>query len=251
MGMFSWVCKGCGEEIINGEEARFDGCKGIYDGYGQCGNFEHCSGEPVAWHHLCYKRATDKQKLDETPSQPAKNQGFGYPHLEFLPDYNPENKTRFFAEIVVSRGEGVSLGGEGAAENDYHFPEFLLTAKGFEDEKAWDKRAEAAREELSKAHEQVSDELWREYDDKWVANSPRQRQIALGSIDEAKALALKFIADKKFSEYTLSILGEQDGRNLRGVVYSLDIHQKRQYKEKGVVETGQYKTTEYVAGSGH
>ncbi len=86
MGMFSWECKGCDQELVSGEEVRLDGSKGEYDGYGRAGNFEYNCGEPVAWHQKCYSEATDAEKLDETPSVHARNQGFGYPQAQCMPE---------------------------------------------------------------------------------------------------------------------------------------------------------------------
>jgi hypothetical protein len=69
------------------EEVRLNGCKGIYDGYGRCGNFDFDGGEePVAWHQKCYHEATDAEKLEETPSTYARNQGFGYPRADCMPE---------------------------------------------------------------------------------------------------------------------------------------------------------------------
>ena len=79
MGMFSWCCKGCGHEIHEGELVRMNGCVGIYDGYGRAGGFDYqgASGEPSCWHECCYKNATTEQKLDDSSSKYASNQGFG------------------------------------------------------------------------------------------------------------------------------------------------------------------------------
>jgi hypothetical protein len=90
MGMFSWECKGCHQELIQGELVRLNGCGGEYDGYGNAGGFDYCnsgSGDPVAWHQKCYGEATDSQKLDETPSRHARNQGFGFPQADCLPPH--------------------------------------------------------------------------------------------------------------------------------------------------------------------
>ena len=87
MGMFSFECKGCDQELKMDEEVRLNGCKGIYDGYGRAGSFDFDGGaEPVAWHQKCYHEATDAEKLDETPSLHARNQGFGYPRADCMPE---------------------------------------------------------------------------------------------------------------------------------------------------------------------
>lgn len=107
MGMFSWECKGCDAELVDGEEVRLDGSKGIYDGYGRCGNYEYESGEPVAWHQKCYHEATDAEKLDETPSVPARNQGFGYPRADCMPESSwgtyQEPPRLFYKDIPIEQ----------------------------------------------------------------------------------------------------------------------------------------------------
>jgi len=86
MGMFSWECKGCNQELVTDELVRLDGCKGVYDGYGRAGNHEWAEFDPAAWHQKCYAEATDAEKLDETPSKPAMNQGFGFPRADCMPE---------------------------------------------------------------------------------------------------------------------------------------------------------------------
>jgi hypothetical protein len=88
MGYFSWECKGCNQELISGELVRLNGCNGEYDGYGNAGGFEYAnsgSGDPSAWHQKCYGEASDSQKLDETPSRHARNQGCGFPRRDCIP----------------------------------------------------------------------------------------------------------------------------------------------------------------------
>jgi len=105
MGMFSWCCKGCGHEIKTDEFVRMNGCVGFYDGYGRVpgSGFDGslCSKDPSCWHEVCYQKATVEQKLDETPSDHAANQGFGYSALEFMQGYDPRVETTFEAVIFV------------------------------------------------------------------------------------------------------------------------------------------------------
>jgi hypothetical protein len=86
MGMFSFVCKGCGRELKQNEIVRLNGCVGEFDGYGRAGDFEYSGSydEPRAWHEKCFQEATPEQKLDMTPSKHARNQGFGYPLAIFI-----------------------------------------------------------------------------------------------------------------------------------------------------------------------
>jgi len=66
------------------ELVRLNGCKGVYDGYGGAGNHEWVEDDPAAWHQKCYAEATDAEKLDETPSEYARNQGFGFPRADCM-----------------------------------------------------------------------------------------------------------------------------------------------------------------------
>jgi hypothetical protein len=101
MGMFSWKCKGCGHELKEGEYVRLNGCVGEYDGYGRAGGFSYDDEEPSCWHVRCYKNASDQEKLDDSPSRYAPNQGFGCACLENKKNYEPEAKTTFQPVIFV------------------------------------------------------------------------------------------------------------------------------------------------------
>lgn len=99
MGMFSYNCKGCGHELVTHEDVRLNGMRQLYDGYGGSASNAECY-DPVAWHQRCYEHATDKQKLDETPSKHARNQGFGPSKLEFRRDYNPAAETKYYPVVT-------------------------------------------------------------------------------------------------------------------------------------------------------
>lgn len=87
MGYFSFECKGCNQDLVEGELVRLNGCKGEYDGFGGCGTGDGCVDyDPAAWHQLCYSKASDAEKLDETPSRNARNQGFGWPRQDCMPE---------------------------------------------------------------------------------------------------------------------------------------------------------------------
>jgi hypothetical protein len=91
MGMFSWKCKGCGEEICSPEIALVKAPNGItwgeYNGYGEVGMYnvqESWPDEPAMWHRVCYDVATPSEQNDITPSDHAPNQGFGEPNPKFM-----------------------------------------------------------------------------------------------------------------------------------------------------------------------
>jgi len=106
MGMFSWVCKGCGHELKSGEFVRMNGYVGEYDGYGNAGGFTYENNEPSCWHVRCYKNATNEQKLNDTPSKYAQNQGFGHTALENREFYDPKYKIMFLPVIYVDHYDG-------------------------------------------------------------------------------------------------------------------------------------------------
>ena len=91
MGMFSWKCKGCGDELCCPELVRIDGHLGAYDGYGRAGGYKYQgwlddgSNEPAAWHSVCFDKAPEIEQQDQTPSNYAPNQGFGEAQDRFMP----------------------------------------------------------------------------------------------------------------------------------------------------------------------
>lgn len=257
MGMFSWKCKGCGEEIISDEAARLDGCAGIYDGYGRCGSYDHSGDAPVAWHQFCYKNSRDGKTSNGNSSPSAPNQGFGPPHLEFLPDYKPELLVSYFTvQIDVGEGPGVV-----DTDKNSHFPQLVLTPEGPQDQKMWD--------ELRKADERIIDELahqgkasathWDSHDEKWAyEKSPIGNEVKFSTLKDAKAAAEKVIADG-YSDYTIFVFGTQvelpkDARScfVRGQVYRFDRRQEWQHKGQGFesVKTGKFKEETYLWSKG-
>jgi hypothetical protein len=88
MGMFSWECKGCGDELCDPEiglakSDEFNIVSGSYDGYGRLGDSEIDPFESAVWHLKCYQEATPEQQADLTPSASAENQGFGRGNPKF------------------------------------------------------------------------------------------------------------------------------------------------------------------------
>ena len=87
MGMQSWKCKGCGHELKMGEHVRINGSVAEYSGYAS----EHTeSSDASAWHVQCYNKASNRKKLDDSPSAHAPNQGFGPITLEFQQGFDPK-----------------------------------------------------------------------------------------------------------------------------------------------------------------
>lgn len=116
MGMFSWNCKGCGDELCCPEYVRIDDHVGTYNGYGvvvmddgkrwdvfdRDNPNETFTRSPNAWHQLCWRDAfhvAERNRVvlgvhrvsarsfedDTAPSERAENQGFGAPQHKFMP----------------------------------------------------------------------------------------------------------------------------------------------------------------------
>lgn len=206
MGMFSWVCKGCGEELISREIVRLDGCVGEYDGYGSAGSFDHC-GDPVAWHQRCWLKASDAQKLDTAPSASARNQGFGMAHLEHLPGFDPKAKTEFSVKIEPLTGKGVDPEKE-------HYPVLYITCNGGEDQSAWErgyKEAEAKLIERLKETGSSQNVAWDNFEADWQSRNPHRRALVFPSIEQAQAAADLIVKEDGYEEYVVHVIGSQKG----------------------------------------
>lgn len=103
MGMFSWECNGCSEELCATELVRINGYVGNYDGYGRCDGYDPMDGYGpiVCWHERCFQLASDKDQKENKPSEHAKNQGFGPAKLKFVENYDENAKTTFWFHILV------------------------------------------------------------------------------------------------------------------------------------------------------
>lgn len=126
--MFSWVCKGCGHELVQGELVRLNGQEQLYDGYGGSAA-SVCDYNPSAWHNRCYLKAILDANLDETPSNSAPNQGFGEPKLEFLPGFKDNDVIKYTVTVNCWYQIG---------EDKYADHELVLTNQDkLEDQKSW------------------------------------------------------------------------------------------------------------------
>lgn len=121
MGMFSWVCKGCGYELCESEHVLLDGVPQEYDGYGGSAAAQS-NYEPVAWHLSCYNVASIDEKKCTKPSDRAPNQGFGPPKLEFKLHASLKSPTTYEVDI--------DCGWEDEVVGRYHRREFVLTEDG-------------------------------------------------------------------------------------------------------------------------
>jgi hypothetical protein len=269
MGMFSWVCKGCGEELVHDEVVRLDGNVGVYDGYGRAGRYDHHSGDPVAWHEACYKKASGAQRASKKRSDPARNQGFGPPKLEHMRGYAPEGKTVFTAEVEVLAGPNVYRGQYGPGPEykvlaPSHYPLLIVTTTGVEDMERWKKDEAAAEAEMEQAEADETEGGYsrEEYESEWDwKTAPASRAKEFETLAEALAEAKKAATD--CTEYVIRVWGLQRTENVgyvRGEVYRFHRDQVREHykkiNEKGefdgykVIETGKYAEKEYVWSRG-
>jgi hypothetical protein len=223
VGMFSWCCKGCEHELCVGEYVRLGMHKEEYDGYG--GSYE-VDYEPVAWHQACYEAASTEEKLDETPSKPAPNQGFGSAKLAFKEGYDPKAPTTYTAVVYGSHSD--------RATKKYTRYQFLLTPNGLEDEIAYDAGLEAFAEQYYKdnpppegVYKRPLEEM-NAYFEKHHAiivaqygSSPESRQLTFSTIEDCIKMVEEaietFLPAVLTGVYTLTIFGTQG--EITGAVY--------------------------------
>jgi len=210
MGMFSWECKGCGHELKREELTRINGHVGVYDGYGNntTFNFRSHDGEAVCWHEYCYQNASKEMQEDNTKSVAAKDQGFGYPALEFMPGF--EKKPTMYSVTVGTFVDG-------------KFQNLFLVKDGWEyvlsDQSQYDSLMIEAVEdnfETSEWMEASTEEEREQYLEKKIGmKSPCREAFQFNfiqpAVDNAKSLLTA-------GSYVLTVLGTQG--ELQGAVYS-------------------------------
>lgn len=247
MGMFSWVCKGCGRELINGELVRLGAGAhnlgvGEYDGYGRAGAYESEYGHTFAWHQRCFEEATPEQQADTTPSPSAPDQGFGSRHLEFCPNYDPDAKTTYSIVLDVTEGEG--------EEKQYCY--YFWTERGLLCQQDYDKRRRELEDRLYDEdawdHEDAQGQLDRE-----LGPEPQKIAIEFETFEEALAKAQELIASR--DEYTVKVFGTQE--HLTGLVWERKRYEKVDYEQiptgdntckLKAIHSGEYTEDEYKIG---
>lgn len=240
MGMFSWACKGCGHDLKHGELVRMNGCRGLYDGYGgNSGGFDHenCDGEPVCWHERCYKRANTAERDDDTPSESASNQGFGYPALEFRKGYDEKAETTYKVVISTTTGTYPDL-----KRHEWH-PVREGSGLVLRDHEAY-KEAWDNFDDGTDPDNMTDEELdvWRKglherFEATTGMKNPKFNSVAFDSLEEAKKAADLLV--REIPEYELVILGEQG--ELHGQCYERERRMKYSRMGDELRPTGEYR----------
>ena len=257
MGMFSWLCKGCGHELNKGEWVKVDGRRQVYDGYG--GSAAEY-GDAIAWHCRCYDLAPVEEKLAETMSPSAPDQGMGFAKLEFMQGYDPSAPTTYSA-IVYCRYFDVEK------RLSYEW-QLHLTDKGLEDEKDYQRRLETVFETISAERpedwwkdilkkpqeelEALNAETSREAERRMGGPSPYRRTLQFSSIDECLAAVDRLIPSGLPEDvegvYHLAIFGTQG--EIDGVVYERHVRHAwdrtggyENWKKLDHLETTSWRTT--------
>jgi hypothetical protein len=229
MGMFSFKCKGCGGELCEGELVRLGGRVQEYDGYG--GDLDDY--DSPCWHEACYQRATTEEKLDETASEPADNQGFGPAKLEFKAGYDPSLPVTE-VEVLVYQGKGNEP--------------WYLTESGLESQGEWLVKVEEfnTRPENNDFYDRLGDwpvsempKLHAEHQEKMTAaigESPEARGLRFATLDEAlDAVRPHLNAVENYSIHAFAKNGDLEGAILEMTHYEriewIDGH--KDYKRTG------------------
>jgi hypothetical protein len=143
--------------------------------------------------------------------------------LEFLPKFSPENKTKFSVQVSIYDGPGVIKGEYSGTGKDFkihvesHMPILVITDKGIEDQRQWDKDRNAAevaldKEEYGTPEYKAASALEEKYD---YSNSPINRPKRFDALKDALKAAQE-ITDT-CNEFCLEIIGKQD--DTEGLVY--------------------------------
>jgi len=173
MGMFSWLCKGCGHELKDGEHVRLNSSVGTYDGYGRAGGFEYSGSyeNPTAWHVRCYKNATTEQKRNDDSSRNAPNQGFGIAALENKKEYNPEAKTTFSPVLLVDHYDGKA---EKTTRQEWYVVDGVLVNQSHYE----------SLYEVANGEGGITESMFNERPDDWYNSTTREEQIAFYELIE-------------------------------------------------------------------
>lgn len=239
MGMYSWVCKGCGHELVQGETVRLNGSRQEYDGYGGSAGGDH---DPSAWHNRCYLKASPEARLDESPSRHASNQGFGPAKLEFRPGYTEDAPVEY--TVLVYAGEEVDVvkyhgGAVGKSYKQYDF--HYTNNNKLEDQREYRTRYEKVGETIALTSEEWDawDKLSKEDRDQAYADHqkkiealaggamPERNEKVFASIGEAIAMTemlLPSLPEGCNGEYQLIVYGRQG--KIQGAVYEYDVSRK-------------------------
>lgn len=234
MGMFSWKCKGCGHELKTGEYVRMNGCVGEYDGYGRAGGFEYENEEPSCWHVRCYKAASTEQKLDDSPSKYAPNQGFGCACLENMKNYDPQAPTKYEVIFFVDHSDfkaGTSVRQEWYIVSDnklsdkyvYEAAYEAANSEGGVTQSLWDSKPSdwfqtTAEDDRIAFYKEVE----RVVQDHIQMKNPMAMSLSFDSLEEAKNKAESLVHQLPNPEwgYELAIFGKQE--KAQGLVYKFN-----------------------------
>ena len=246
MGMFSWRCKGCGHELKADELVRMNGCKGTYDGYGgNSGGFDSDCGEvePACWHEACYRKATQEERDDETPSKHAGNQGFGCPALAFRKGYKEDAKTEY-SVIVHTFGEPRRELHAVPSANGYELRDRLAYRAAYDN---------CEGPELPDNFQEMTDDerddflrFYREEVEKKLGmKNPEDNHARFPSLEKARKVADALVSD--IPEYDLVILGRQG--KVEGLCYERTRNRKYLWTAEGIEPTGEFREeVEYEHG---
>lgn len=236
MGMFSWKCKGCGHELIEGESVRLNGAQQEYNGYGGSAAASE-NYEPSAWHNRCFLKVSQAERLDESPSASAPDQGFGPKKLEFLDGYD-ENKPTIYSVVVFTdyfsdrehdRFE-LYYTNNGKLEDDLEYRKRLddisetLTISEMDDWNSWKLLSEDQQEKIYADHKQKCEAAL-------GGKQPCQNGKEFLTIDEAIAAVEVFLPGvfgkgclpaKVNGNYQMVVYGKQD--KIEGAVYERTVY---------------------------
>ena len=242
--MYSWKCKGCGHELIEREYVRLNGRRQEYDGYG--GGTE--GFDVSAWHNRCYEKASAEEKLDDSESPHAPDQGFGPSKLEFYREFSETALTTYKAFVLADFYEdGKSQRFEFYfTNNDKLEDELEYRKRGAElevedkipfaavdDWENWKQLTEEAKNKLCEEHQLVLDEAM-------GGKAPSRNARVFSTIDEAiaavESILFETLPVKVKGNYELTVYGKQG--DIEGCVYNRSVYKgkTKEYRIGDVVD---------------
>jgi len=246
MGMFSWRCKGCGHELKADELVRMNGCKGTYDGYGgNSGGFDSDCGEvePACWHEACYRKATQEERDDETPSKHAPDQGFGHPALAFRKGYKEDAKTEYNVVVHTFREPRQELHAVPSAKG-YELSDRLAYREAFDKYEGPE-----LPDNFGEMTDDERDDYLRSYREGFEQSTgmrdPEANPARFHSLEDARKVADALVSD--IPEYDLLVLGRQG--KVEGLCYERTRNRKYRRTPDGIEPTGEFReVVEYEHG---
>jgi len=143
--MFSFRCLGCDDDLRMDELVRMNGHIQIYDGYG--GSVRDYDRPGPCWHEWCYQQMPFSEK--NTQDSPyARNQGFGYPRLRYLDEYDEDKPVTYYPVYTASLSSTNKEGEKAFKDAEIYLVGTTPHMARLRCDRAWNKREKKVMERI-------------------------------------------------------------------------------------------------------